>query len=249
MLLIFSLCLLVLVNPTFAYLLVAGFPAWISILANAVTWPITCLILLGVLLNKKNLLLEILGLIKSFKIKGVEVFLRDLSEAKILGDVVRDQPANSSTQQNNSASSIMANQIADESQIDSDMRAKQKVENNSIEKQILAVGKVSPSVGIVSSWTWLEQFVLSYPDIEKLQANGSQNFRARDVLLHLRRHELISVSEINLFEKLKRIKNSITHAQLDSAAVTSEEFMDYYELTALLLGKLRIAFNFAYIRS
>ena len=103
--------------------------------------------------------------------------------------------------------------------------------------KILRLAEIDPSVAIVEVWKKLEAKIT-----QLIQHNGLIRFTNPDLFIrHLYKLEKISANELELFQRLRKIRNESVHARQRNAPTVAEviEYRDFVEAFCTRLDQIR----------
>ena len=150
-------------------------------------------------------------LIKTIKFKDVEVNLREeLEKAKDEAEILK--------------SKTTANE-----------RAPETKQVSQFDEKIIKLANIDPKAAIFEIWKQLENSI-----IKLMQHNGLIRFTRPDKLIRwLGNQGKISASQVELFLRLKRIRNEVVHAFPDDPPnISMADVLEYKDLSSLLIDTL-----------
>ncbi|NDY57291.1 hypothetical protein G3N56_11115 [Desulfovibrio sulfodismutans] len=106
---------------------------------------------------------------------------------------------------------------------------------SAFDEKIIKLANIDPKAAIFEIWKQLENSILKL-----MQHNGLIRFTRPDKFIRwLGSHEIISGSQVDLFLRLKKIRNEAVHAYpVDSPDISISDVLEYKELVALLIQTL-----------
>ncbi len=190
---------------------IAAIPDWLAKLAAAVTWPIATLTIFFVLFRNRRSVAE---LIKSIKWGKWEVIFRDNIDklGELSNIVLSSHPKEFRIQYSKGAEATATSEFDD----------------------ILGIAKFDPTRAMLECWKKLEAKLL-----ELRQYHGLMSYisNARFVNL-LEKNGRISAQEVELFNRLRQIRNSLVHIEAPYDKIDVDEVFEYFRAVKTLIARL-----------
>jgi len=186
----------------------------LSFIANLVehlATPVAALVALKILLSRAP---QIGRFVKSVRYKDVEINLRDdFEKAK------------------ESAAAIELSKLQGDHNINSAPRL--SMERND---KILQLASIDAGVAISEVWRQVEATV-----IQLMQHNGLMRFTRPDKLISwLASKDKISSAEVELFHRLRKIRNSVVHGGTDTPKISLAEVIEFKEFADLFIDRIEM---------